>query len=140
MTTARVKWIEGTTMLGVDGNGHSLVISGGDGPGVSPMQMLLLGLGGCSMVSVVGILQKQRESLQDIEVVVDGARGAEYPKPWQTMHMHYIVTGTGLDPRRVERAINLSVEKYCGVHATLSGVIKITHDFEIREASATETR
>ena len=135
MTTARVKWIEGTTMLGVDGNGHSVVISSGDGPGVSPMQMLLLGLGGCSMVSVVGILQKQRESLQDIEVVVDGTRGEEYPKPWQTMHMHYIVTGTGLDPRKVERAINLSVEKYCGVHATLSGVTKITHDFEIREAS-----
>jgi putative redox protein len=133
MTTARVKWIEGMTMLGVDDKGGSLVMSSGDGPGVSPMQMLLLGLGGCAMIGIVGILQKQHEPLQDIEVVVDGERGAEYPKPWQRMHMHYIVTGTGLDPHKVERAINLSVEKYCGVHATLSGVTKITHDFEIRD-------
>jgi putative redox protein len=136
MTSARVKWIEGMTMLGIDGNGRSVVMSSSDGPGVSPMQMLLLGLGGCSMIDVVGILQKQREPLQDIEVVVDGERGAEYPKPWQTMHMHYIVTGAGLDAHKVERAINLSVEKYCGVHATLSGVAKITHDFEIRDMSA----
>lgn len=140
MTTARVKWVEEMTMLGVDGNGHSVVMSSGDGPGVSPMQMLLLGLGGCSMVSVVGILQKQRQPVQDVEVVVSGERGAEYPKPWQTMHMHYIVTGTGVDPLKVERAIDLSVAKYCGVHATLSGVAKITHDFEIREVGATETR
>jgi putative redox protein len=133
MASARVKWIEGMTLLGIDGNGRSMVMSSGDGPGVSPMQMLLLALGGCSLVDVVNILQKQRQPLVDVEVIVAGERGTEYPKPWQTMHMHYIVTGTGLDPHKVERAINLSVEKYCGVHATLSGVTKITHDWEIRE-------
>lgn len=134
MATARVKWIEGMTMLGIDGNGRSAIMAGGgDGPGVSPMQMLLLGLGGCSLVDVVGILQKQQQPLVDIEVIVAGERGTEFPKPWQTMHMHYIVTGAGLDPHKVERAINLSVEKYCGVHATLAGVVKITHDWEIRE-------
>jgi putative redox protein len=97
------------------------------------MQMLLLALGGCSTVDVVGILQKQRQPLENVEVIVEGERAEEQPRPWQTIHMHYIVTGTGLDVHKIERAINLSIEKYCGVHATLSGVAQITHDFEIRD-------
>ncbi|MEZ4862653.1 MAG: OsmC family protein [Caldilineaceae bacterium] len=130
---ARVKWIEGNTFLGTDVNGKAaLITGGGDGPGVSPMQMLLLGLGGCSMVDVVSILQKQRQPLVDVEIEIDAKRAEELPRPWETIHMHYIVTGDELDPHKVERAINLSVEKYCGAHATLSGVAKITHDFEIR--------
>lgn len=130
---ARVKWIEGNTYLGTDVNGRAAVMTGGaDGPGVSPMQMLLLGLGGCTMVDVISILQKQRQPLQDIEIAIDGQRAAELPRPWETIHLHYIVTGDGLDPHKVARAIDLSVEKYCGAHATLSGVAKITHDFEIR--------
>ncbi|MEZ4726537.1 MAG: OsmC family protein [Caldilineaceae bacterium] len=130
---ARVKWIEGNTFLGIDVNGKAAVMSGGgDGPGVSPMQMLLLGLGGCSMVDVVSILQKQRQPLVDVEIQIDAKRADDLPRPWETIHLHYIVTGAGLDPNKVARAINLSVEKYCGAHATLSGVAKITHDFEIR--------
>lgn len=129
----RVRWVEGNTSLGIDGNGKAALMSGGgDGPGVSPVQMLLLGLGGCSMIDVVNILQKQRQPLEDIEIAIDAQRAAELPKPWETIHMHYIVTGAGLDPAKVERAIKLSVEKYCGAHATLSGVAKITHDFELR--------
>lgn len=130
---ARVKWIEGNTYLGTDGNGRAALMTGGaDGPGVSPMQMLLLGLGGCTMVDVISILQKQRQPLTDIEIAIDGQRAAELPRPWETIHLHYIVTGNGLDSHKVARAIDLSVEKYCGAHATLSGVAKITHDFEIR--------
>lgn len=132
MAVARVKWVEDHVYLGVDANGRATLMSSGDGPGVSPMQMLLLGLGGCSLVDIVGILQKQRQPLMDIEVTVDGQRGAELPKPWTAIHLHYIVTGVGLDAHKVERAIDLSIEKYCGVHATLAGVAKITHDFEIR--------
>ncbi len=133
--TARVKWIEDKTYLGIDANGRAALMSGGgEGPGVSPMQMLLLGLGGCSMVDVINILQKQRQPVEDVEVLLDGRRGEEWPRPWKTIHMHYVITGRGLDPAKVERAITLSVEKYCGVHATLSGVAQITHDFEIRES------
>jgi putative redox protein len=129
----RVKWIENKTFLGVDANGKAALMTGGsEGPGVSPMQMLLLGLGGCSMVDVVNILQKQRQPLEDLEIQIDAKRAEELPRPWETIHMHYIVTGAELDPHKVERAINLSVEKYCGAHATLAGVAKITHDFEIR--------
>jgi putative redox protein len=132
----RVKWVEDNTFLGIDVNGKAaLMTGGGDGPGVSPMQMLLLGLGGCSMVDVVSILQKQHQPLADIEIQIDAKRAEELPRPWETIHMHYVVSGDGLDPHKVERAIHLSVEKYCGAHATLSGVAQITHDFEIRTLS-----
>ena len=122
------------TFVGVDSNGKSAVMSDATGPGVSPMQMLLLGLGGCTRVDVVSILQKQRQRLESFEIVVDGERGEEYPKPWNKIHMKYIFTGAGLDRSKVERAIALSVEKYCGVHATLAGVATITHEFEIQNA------
>jgi putative redox protein len=134
MSKARVKWVEDKTYLGIDVNGKSVVISAGsNGPGVSPMQMLLLGLGGCTMVDVVNILEKQRQALTDLEIEIDGQRAEEPPRPWRTIHLHYVASGRGLDPKKVERAIDLSVEKYCGAHATLSGVATITHDFEIRE-------
>ena len=136
---ARVKWIEGMTFLGVDDNGRAaLMTSGGDGPGVSPMQMLLLGLGGCSMVDILLILQKQRQRVADVEVEVRGVRGQEAPRPWETIDLHYIVTGQCLEEAKVARAINLSLEKYCGVHGTLSGVANIRHDYEIRDAPAQE--
>lgn len=136
MSTARVKWVEEKTFIGIDANGKGTVISSADGPGVSPMQMLLLGLGGCSLVDVVTILQKQRQPVVDVEVQVSGERGEEWPKPWKRIHMHYVFTGRGLDEKGIQRAIRLSVEKYCGAHATLSGVAEITHDYEIREVEA----
>ena len=133
MSKTRVKWIEGKTFLGIDANGKSAVMSSPEGPGVSPMQMLLLGLGGCSLVDVVIILQKQRQPFAGVEVEIDGVRAEEAQRPWKDIHMHFIVTGAGVDEAKVERAIALSVEKYCGAYATLSGVATITHDFEIRE-------
>ena len=135
MAKTRVKWIEDKTFLGTDINGRAaLMSSGAGGPGVSPMQMLLLGLGGCSMVDIVNILQKQRQALIDVEIEFDAQRGEDGAKPWKMIHMHYIVTGVDLDRRKVERAIDLGVEKYCGAHASLAGVAKITHDFEIRNS------
>lgn len=136
---ARVKWIEEKIFLGIDDNGRAALMSGsGDGPGVSPMQMLLLGLGGCTMYDVLSILQKQRQAVTDLEVEIEGQRGDEPPAPWQQIHLHYIVRGADLDDRKVRRAIELSVEKYCGAHATLSGVATITHDHEIRSDASAE--
>ena len=132
MSTARVKLIEDKTFLGVDAYGHATLISTNDGPGVSPMQMLLMGVGGCTAIDVVDILRKQRQPLAGLEIEVRGERAEEYPKPWSAMHVHYILIGDGLDPKKVERAIELSVEKYCGAHATVAGVAKMSHDFEIR--------
>jgi putative redox protein len=135
MATTRVKWIEGKSFLGVGENGRSAVMSPNDGPGVSPMQMLLLGLGGCTAIDIVDILEKQRQPLEDIELKISGERGAEWPKPWTRIHIHYVIVGDRLDPHKVERAIELSVHKYCGAHATLSGVAEITHDYEIRSTA-----
>ncbi len=131
MAETRVKWVEDKTFLGVASNGRSVVMSGQDGPGVSPMQMLLLGLGGCASIDVVDILRKQRQAVTRVEVVVDGERGEEGARPWKKIHMHFVISPTSVEAGKVERAINLSVEKYCGAHATLSGVAAITHDFEI---------
>jgi len=129
---ARVKWVEERIFLGIDANGKSTVMSLPEGPGVGPMQMLLLGLGGCSMMDVVMILEKQRQSFAGVEVEIDGVRSEEAQRPWKDIHMHFIVTGADVDPDKVERAIALSVEKYCGAYATLAGTAKITHDFEVR--------
>jgi putative redox protein len=138
---AHVKWVEGKTFLGVDDNGRAaLMSSGGDGPGVSPMQMLLLGLGGCSMVDILLILQKQRQSVTDVDVEIQGMRSEEGARPWETIDLHFVVSGAGLDSAKVERAIGLSLEKYCGAYATLRGVAQIRHGFEVREVELSSSR
>ena len=138
MSTARVKLIEEKTFLGVDAYGHATLLSPGEGPGVSPMQLLLLGVGGCTAIDMVDILRKGRQPLEDLEIQITGERAEEYPKPWSAIHIHYIFYGAGLDPQKVERAVELSVEKYCGAHATVAGVAKMTHDYEIRATAKAE--
>lgn len=138
MSTARIKWIEEKTFLGVDAYGHSTLLSTNEGPGVSPMQMLLMGVGGCTAIDMIDILRKQRQPLVNLEIQVSGERGEEYPKPWKSMHVHYIFYGNGLDPKKVERAIDLSIEKYCGAHATVAGVAAMSHDYEIIEVGAVQ--
>lgn len=133
MAKAHVQWHEGMNFTGTDGDGRTTKISGGAGDGVSPMQMLLIALGSCASVDVVSILKKQRQELEDLQVEVEGNRGEEPPRPYETIHMHFIAKGD-VDATKLERAISLSTEKYCGVHGTLSGVAKITWDFEIQEA------
>lgn len=134
MATTRVKWIEEKTYLGTSSNGRSVVMSGGDGPGVGPMQMLLLGLGGCSSIDVVEILRKQRQPLAGLEVEISGERSEELPKPWSTIHMHFIAAGD-VDATKLEKAIALSVEKYCGAYGTLAAAATITWDSEVRPAA-----
>ncbi|MBE2236740.1 MAG: OsmC family protein [Caldilineaceae bacterium] len=131
MATTRVKWIEDKSFLGIGSNGRSVVMSPGDGPGVSPMQMLLLGLGGCTAIDIVDILGKQRQPLEDLQVEISGERGEEWPKPWTRVHIRYVIVGAQLDPHKVARAVELSVHKYCGAHATLAGVAEITHDYTL---------
>ena len=136
MTTVEVKWLEGRLFQGIGSNGNTALMSPANGPGVSPMQMLLLGMGGCTAYDVVDILQKQHQPLAGLDLVIDGERGAEQPQPWTQIHVHYLFRGDGLDRAKVERAIALSVEKYCGALATLAGVATVTHDFEILPAGA----
>lgn len=104
---------------------------GGLEGGMSPMQLLLAGAGGCSAIDIIGILEKQKQQLLGLEVEVDGDRQKKGTySEFKTIHMHYIFTGN-LDERKVERAINLSINKYCSVSKTLEKTSEITYSYEI---------
>lgn len=136
---ARVKWIDGMAMLGESGSGHGLVMDGppelgGRNVGVRPMEMLLLGMGGCTEFDVLLILRKARQRVTACEVELEAERAATDPKVFTRIHAHFVITGHGLDARQVERAIQLSAEKYCSASIMLGATASITHDFEIRDA------
>jgi len=136
---ARVKLVEGITFVAESGSGHAVVMDaspdvGGRDLGARPMEMVLMGAGGCSAIDVVHILRKARQDLVDCVVEVEGERAAEDPKVFTRIHMHYVVTGRGLNPAQVERAIRLSKEKYCSATIMLAKTAEVTADFEIREA------
>ena len=102
--------------------------------GIRPMEMLLLGMGGCTAYDVVDILEKAREKVTDVVVEIEAERAGEVPKVYKQIHAHYIVTGHGLKESAVERAIKLSAEKYCSATIMLAATAAVTHDFEIVEA------
>ena len=136
---ARVTLVEGITFVAESGSGHAVVMDaapevGGRDLGVRPMEMVLMGAGGCSAIDVVNILRKARQDLVDCVVEIEGERAAEDPKVFTRIHMHYVVTGRGLNPAQVERAIRLSKEKYCSATIMLAKTAEVTADFEIREA------
>jgi len=133
---ARVKWIEGVAFLGESGSGHGVVLdgaleSGGRNLGIRPMEALLIGLGACSAFDVVEILNKGRQPFAGCEVEVAAERSETIPRVFTEIHLHFTMTGAGLDPDKVARAIQLSAEKYCSASAMLGATAEITHDFEI---------
>lgn len=139
MNKARVKWVDGMTFVGESGSGHGVVMDaspdiGGRDLGARPMEMILLGLGGCTAIDVLAILKKQRQKVTDCWVEIEGERRDEIPKVYVKVHSRFVVTGHGLDPKKVERAVQLSAEKYCSVAAMLEKTAEMTHDFEIVEA------
>jgi len=136
---ARVKWIEGVAMLAESGSGHAIVMDGppelgGRNLGVRPMEMLLLGMGGCTQFDVLLILRKARQQVTDCVVELEAERAAEDPKVFTRIHVHFIVSGRDLKEKQVERAIHLSAEKYCSASIMLGANAKISHDYEIRDA------
>jgi putative redox protein len=133
---ARVKWIENVSFVGESGSGHSVIMdgapeAGGRNLGFRPMEMLLLGLGGCSAFDVVMILKRGRERITDCVVEIDAERAEADPKVFTKIAMRYIVTGHDLDPKKVERAVNLAADKYCSASAILNKTAQITHSIEI---------
>ena len=135
----KVSWVEGGRFLAESGSGHAAPmqakILGDEGSTApSPMEYVLLGTGGCSCVDVVHILKKGRADVRDCEVLMDADRATEEPKIFTRIHMHFVVTGKGLKPEAVARAIELSAEKYCSASIMLSKMATITHDFEIKDA------
>jgi putative redox protein len=134
---ARVKWIEGAAMLGEAGSGHGVVMDGapefgGRNLGVRPMEMLLIGMGGCTEFDVLHILRKARQEVTDCVVELTAERAETEPKVFTRIHVHFVLTGKGLSDKQVDRAIRLSAEKFCSASIMLGATAQITHDFEIR--------
>jgi len=139
----RIKWIEGVAFIGESESGHALVMDGapeggGRNIGPRPMETVLLGTGGCTAYDVIHILRKSRAPITDCVVEIDAERAAEDPKVFTRIHFHFVVTGKGLKPQQVERAVHLSAEKYCSASIMLAKTAAISHDFVIREAQAAQ--
>ena len=133
---ARVKWIEDVVFLGISGTGHTVVMDGyknlgKNSTGMRPMELLLLGLGGCTAFDVVTILKKYRQNIYDCSVQIEGQRSNTIPKIFTKINIHYKVTGKYLAEEKVKRAIELSTDKYCSASFMLGKIAKITHDYTI---------
>lgn len=131
----RVKWVEDRTFVGEAESGHKFAFGtasdNGPKPGPSPMELVLIGTGGCSAYDVVSILEKGRQAIEDVSVDLDADRAEDHPKVFTRIHMHFVVKGRGLDEAKVARAISLSVEKYCSASAMMEKTATLTHDYEI---------
>jgi len=135
---ARVKWKNEASFLAESGSGHTVLMdgppeAGGKNSGPRPMEMLLMGTGGCAAFDVVMILKKSRQDISDCVVEVEAERAAQEPKVFTRIHFHFILTGKKLNSAQVERAIKLSAEKYCSASIMLAKTAELTHDFETVE-------
>ena len=133
---ATVKWIDGVSFVGEASSGHSVVMdgapdAGGRNVGFRPMELLLVGMGGCTAFDVMTILQKARQAVTDCRAELTAQRADEVPKVFTRIHVHFVVSGKDLKPAQVERAVKLSAEKYCSASMMLGKTATVTHDFEI---------
>lgn len=134
---ARVKWLEDLMLVGESGSGHAVVMDGppdigGRNLGVRPMEMLLLGMGGCTAVDVMHILKKARQPVTDCVVEIEAERAETEPKVFTQIRVHFIVTGKDLSDSHVKRAVALSAEKYCSASIMLGKTAEISHTYEVR--------
>ena len=132
MMTAKSKWLDSQKFVGESGTGHSVVMDSIDSnKGVSPMEMLLLGVGGCTSIDVLSILKKSKQDIKDFEILLEAEREEKHPRVFKEIKIHYIIKGRKISESHVERAIELSTEKYCGASITLSRSgtkMKYTHE------------
>ncbi len=133
---ARVKWVEQASFLGESESNHAVLMdgpptAGGRNLGPRPMEMLLLGTGGCTCFDVVSILKKSRQAISDCYVELTAERAETEPKVFTKIHMHFVVTGKDIKPEAVEKAIKLSAEKYCSASIMLGHTAAITHDYKV---------
>ena len=136
-----VKWVDGALFLGESGSGHAVVMDGpedlgGKNHALRPMEMLLLGTGGCALYDVVSMLKKSRQQVTDCRVELQAQRADAVPAVFETMNLHFVVTGHGLKEAQVKRAVELSAEKYCSASIMLSKAgVKVGHSYTIEQAS-----
>ncbi|HIJ83529.1 MAG: OsmC family protein [Magnetococcales bacterium] len=136
---ARIKLIEGMQLLGESGSGHTVVMDahesfGGRDMGIRPMELVLMGLGGCASVDVISILRKGRHDVRDCVATLEATRAQTDPKVFTAITVHFVVTGKGIPEKAVARAIQLSEETYCSASAMLGKTAKIQTTFKIMEA------
>ena len=137
----KVTWVDGVCFSGDSDSNHSVKMdgpseAGGLDKGMRPMELLLLGMGGCTSFDVVTILKKSRQKIVDCEALISAERSKNIPKVFTKIHIHFVIKGNNLDNEVVDRVIKLSAEKYCSATIMLSKSVEITHDFEIIEASS----
>ena len=131
---ANVQWISDELFLGTSESGHTVVLDANGGNlAPSPMENVLISLGGCSSVDVVSILKKARQQINGCQVEISGQRVDSVPKLFSCVHLHFIIEGKEISAKQVERAVNLSADKYCSVALMLNKTVVITHDFTIKE-------
>ena len=131
-TKARVTWQENKAFMGVSPSNHNVQIDADKEKGASPMELILLGLGGCASYDVVAILQKSRQEITDVRCEMTAQRAETIPAVYTDIHMHFVVTGNNVQDKQVDKAIRLSSDKYCSASRMLvQGGVNITHDFEI---------
>ena len=140
MDTVNVRWNGKRRFVGWDKAGHGMVMDatahyGGDGSGVPPVELVLYGLAGCTAMDVISILEKKRQTVLDLELVVNGTqRVDEHPKIYEHIEIEYVVTGIGVKPEAVARAIELSEEKYCSVRGMFGPQVEVVTSFRVVEA------
>ena len=140
----RIKWVDGRTFVAESGSGHGVVIDGpaehgGRNLGPSPMELVLLGTGGCTAFDVLDILRKSRQPVSDCWVELEAERAAEPPRVFTRIVMRFVVTGHGLNRTVIERAVQLSAEKYCSASIMIGKTAEIVREIEIRDAAAAAT-
>lgn len=132
----KVRWIDGLRFEATDSEGHSILVdapkqSGGEGSGFSPVQLLLIALGGCTGIDVIHVMKKQRQRISDLEILVSGKRVQEPPRVYSNIHVEYKIKGKNIKEHAVQRAIQLSEDKYCSAGAMLKAKAKITSNYTI---------
>lgn len=131
---AEVKWVGDELFMGTSESGHTIVLDANAGAlAPSPMENILISLGGCSSVDVVSILEKARQKIKGCKVEIEGIRVDSVPKLFSDIHLHFVIEGSEISAKHVERAVSLSADKYCSVALMLNKSVKISHDFEIVE-------
>lgn len=138
----KVRWAGNAAFVGQSSSGHKVVMDGpaeggGRDLGPRPMEMLLMGTGGCSSYDVVSILKKARQDVSACDVVISSERAESEPKVFTKIHIHFKISGTNLKEKQVERAVSLSAEKYCSASIMLGAMAEISHDYEILEVEGT---
>lgn len=141
---AKVKWVDNVMFLGESGSGHSVVMDGpeslgGRNIGIRPMEMLLIGMGGCASFDVMSILKKSRQSVTSCHAELEAERADAVPAVFTTINIHFVVKGQDLKEKQVKRAVELSAEKYCSASIMLGkGGVTISHSYEILTENSEE--